>query len=150
MKNIARTNIIVIAMIATATPLLAGQNRNCHKISRELLAEKQARKIAESLSLSPEISGKFISVYINCQKEIWSLGPREGGGECAMISDQQADSLIQARFDHSQKILDIRKKYYKEYWKFLNPKQIEKVYRMESRMMRHLKGHREGKRRGRR
>ncbi|EGF52450.1 hypothetical protein [Bacteroides fluxus] len=42
------------------------------------------------------------------------------------------------RFAHSQKILDLRKKYYLKYSKFLTPTQIEKVYVLERRMMNRL------------
>lgn len=43
-----------------------------------------------------------------------------------------------SRFDRSQKILDLRKKYYAIYSTFLTQKQISRVYEIERDMMRRL------------
>ncbi|MDE6756144.1 MAG: hypothetical protein K2J66_03260, partial [Muribaculaceae bacterium] len=51
------------------------------------------------------------------------------------LTEAQTDSLLRSRFDHSQKLLEIRKKYYDEYSKFLSAKQIKRVYEMEEQMM---------------
>ena len=51
------------------------------------------------------------------------------------MTDKEAEGFIKARFDNSEKILNIRKKYYKEYSKFLTQTQIERVYKLERQMM---------------
>ena len=50
---------------------------------------------------------------------------------------------IKDRFEHSEKILKIREKYYKEYSKFLTQKQIQRVYELEQKTMKRLgkRGH---------
>lgn len=53
-------------------------------------------------------------------------------------SEQDNEDRIKQRFAMSEKILDIRQKYYKEYSKFLTQTQIEKVYEQERRMMNRL------------
>lgn len=45
---------------------------------------------------------------------------------------------MKQRFDRSQKILDLRKKYYAIYSTFLTQKQISRVYEIERDMMRRL------------
>lgn len=143
MKNLSKILVLIVAMLTLSLSASAQrQNRRGgeqRSINREQLAEKQAQYIAQKLSLSTETAEKFVATYINCQKEVWALNSRPNKGRRTSLTDAQADSLIQARFNHSQKLLDIRKKYYAEYSKFLTPKQIESVYEQEGRMMRSLK-----------
>lgn len=147
MKSIIKIMMIATAILSFTCTATAQHRRGGERMSQEQLAEKQAKHIAQELSLSPETSELFISTYINCQKEIWSLGPRHTDSRQSHISESQADSAIQDRFERSQRVLDIRKKYYAEYCKFLTPKQIERVYELERQMMRHLYHRRNSRRR---
>ena len=52
---------------------------------------------------------------------------------------------MKERFAHSQKILNLREKYYGEYSKFLTQKQIQRVYQLERQMMQRLSKQRMGK-----
>lgn len=55
---------------------------------------------------------------------------------------------MKERFAHSQKILNLREKYYGEYSKFLTQKQIQRVYQLERQMMQRLSKQRMGNRQG--
>lgn len=138
MKNLIRIMLLVTAVLAFTCTASAQNRRGGERISREQLAEKQAKHIAEELALSSEVSEKFITTYLKCQQEVWALGPRQGRPGKGAMSESQTDSVIQTRFDHSQKLLNIRKKYYAEYSKFLTAKQIERVYELERQMMKRL------------
>ena len=52
-----------------------------------------------------------------------------------MITEDQAKKAIQEQFEHSQRILDLRKDYYAKYSKFLTQKQIKRVYDLEKKAM---------------
>lgn len=54
------------------------------------------------------------------------------------MTEQDNEKRIKERFVRSEKILNIRQKYYKEYSKFLTQSQIEKVYEYERKMMNRL------------
>ncbi len=138
MKTLFRIIVIVIATAAFSFPMTAGQNRVRKTVSHEQLIEKQAKQIAKRLDFSPEISEKFISTYKNCHKELRAVKPQQTKRSGNQISEACADSIIKARFDNSQKILDIRRKYYAEYCKFLRPTQIKRVYEIESRISKRL------------
>ena len=138
MKNLVKIMLLIAALFAFGATASARQHKGGERISREQLAEKQARHIAEELAMSSETADKFISTYVKCQNEVWSLGPQKKRQRHNDLTDQQTDSVLRARFDHSQKLLDIRKKYYAEYSKFLTPKQIQRVYDLEHKMMRRL------------
>ena len=139
MKHIIRTFVFAIMMIASCTTVFAQQNTQKQRMSREQLAEVQAKHIAGELAFSDAVTEKFVKTFCDCQKEIWALGPRQRPDKQGM-SEQENEERIKQRFAMSEKILNIRQKYYKKYSKFLTQAQIEKVYEQERKLMnRHAK-----------
>lgn len=122
--------MVALMVIATCTAVFAQSQGKKQRMSREQLAEVQARHIADQLALNDELTSKFVSVFCQQQKEIWALGPRLGRKSATTDEEQ-----IQLRFDRSEKILAIRKKYYKEYSQFLTQAQIKRVYEIERQTM---------------
>ncbi len=112
---------------------LSAQSRS-NRISREELAVKQAEHISETLAFDKATSDRFKETYCSFQKELWALGPRPEKQE----SDNPGEEEMKQRFERSQKILDLRKKYYDIYSTFLSQKQISRVYEIERDMMRSL------------
>lgn len=137
MEKIIRTLLLAVMMTACCVTTNA-QDKGKQRISREQLAETQARHIAQQLAFDDETTAKFVDTYSRCQKEVWSLAPRKRVGKGTSKTDRETEEAIEERFDRSQKLLDIRKKYYKEYSKFLTPKQIQRVYSIEKNMMKRL------------
>lgn len=91
-------------------------------MSREELATKQAQYIAHELALDESTTNKYVETYCQYQREIWALGPRKG------LTTEQ-------RLERSQKILDLRKKYYHIYSGFLSEQQIDKAYKLEKKLL---------------
>lgn len=90
---------------------------------------------SDQLALDGNTSAKFITTFCDFQKEVWALGPRI----CKNAStESESQALMKTRFERSQKILELRQKYYEKYSKFLTQKQIERVYQMEKQMMERL------------
>ena len=136
--------VITIAMLFTSINMSA-QNNNQQRISREQLAEKQARHIAHELALDDATTQKYVTTYCAYQKEVWALGPRVKRHQADNATEAEAEQANKARMEQSQKVLALREKYYKEYSKFLTQKQIERAYELEQQVMRRLaKHHRQG------
>ena len=131
MTRIIRTLLIVIMMVASNVVAIAQQPNRQQQVSREQLAEIEAKHIAYELAFSDAVSGKFVATYCNYKKDIWALGPRLRPNRRGGASEQDNEKRIKQRFARSEKILNIRQKYYKEYSKFLTQAQIEKVYEQE-------------------
>ncbi len=115
---------LVYLLVCLAVAVSATAQTPQQRMSREQLAETQAKYIARELAFDDNLSSQFVTTYCECQKEVWALGPRSG-----------KDCSMQERFDRSQKLLDIRQKYYRLYSRFLTDRQIENVYKLERRMM---------------
>lgn len=139
--------MIAIMLFAIGNVASAQNNSRRQRLSREQLAEKQARYIAESMALDEDVTNRFVTTFCQYLKDIWALGPKMGSARrnaAQPKTDAEAGQQIQEKFERSQKILEIRQKYYKEYSKFLTQKQISKVYELERQSMKRLAGRNKG------
>lgn len=134
--------LMMVAMMTITTSVLAQTPNQKQRISREQLSEKQAQHIAHDLAFDEKTTARFIETYTACQKEIWALGPRFH--RTPESSEAQSEQNIKRRFEMSEKILDIRQKYYKKYSQFLTQQQIQRVYEIEKNMMKRFAQHAKG------
>ena len=142
MKKMLSMMVLTIAMLAVSMSLSAQDNPNKkQRMSREQLAEAQAKHIAHDMALDDATTQKLVKTYCDYQKDVWAIGPKRNDRKADM-TDAEVEQAIKARMERSQKILDLREKYYKEYSKFLTPKQILRVYDLENQTMKRLGGHR--------
>lgn len=114
------------------------QKTERQRMTREQLAQTQARHICNELALDEEKSNKFCTEYCNYMKELWAIGPRTTKKQRAEMTDAQAEAQTKMDFERSQKILDLRQKYYKRYSTFLTQRQIQRVYEIEKQMRNRL------------
>jgi len=121
MKQLFRVIFIAIMIVASGATAVA-QNNSGQRLSREELATKQAQYIAHELALDESTTNKYVETYCQYQRDVWALGPRKG------LTTEQ-------RLDRSQKILDLRKKYYHIYSGFLSEQQIDKAYKLEKKLL---------------
>ena len=135
MKNIIRLLLLVVSLTAFSGAVSA-QNRKQH-LTREQLAEVQAKHIAKEMAMDKATSQRFIKTFCQFQRDIWALGPRPKQSHSQM-TDEETGQALKARFAHSRKILDLRQKYYAIYSEFLTQKQIQHVYELERQMMERL------------
>ena len=135
MKNIIRLLLLAVALTAFSGTVSAQSNKQ--RLTREQLAEVQAKHIAKEMAMDEATSQRFIETFCQFQREIWALGPRPKQPHSQM-TDEETEQVLKERFDHSQKILDLRQKYYAIYSEFLTQKQIQRVYELERLMMERL------------
>lgn len=135
MKNTIRLFLLVVALTTLSATVSAQNSRQ--RLTREQLAEAQAKHIAKDMSMNDETSQRFIDTFCRFQREIWALGPRPKQKHRQM-TDEEAEKALKDRFAHSRKILDLRQKYYAIYSEFLTQKQIQRVYELERQMMNRL------------
>jgi len=145
MKKVFRILLTTIMMVAFST-VVSAQEANAQqpskkqRMSREQMAEMQAKHISRQLALDDATSQKFIETFSAYQKEVWALRPQGKGmhKKKSEMTDAEAEKAIKDQFDHSQKVLTLRQEYYKKYSKFLTAKQIQRVYELEKQSMNRL------------
>ncbi len=134
----------IMMAVCTSNVMAETPNGDKPKLSREELAEKRAKGIANRLALDEQTTTRFVTTYMEYQKEVWALGARVRSEDMDNKSDAEVEKAIKQRFDRDMKITKIREKYYGYYRQFLTPKQIQRVYAMERKAMHHKhakKGH---------
>jgi hypothetical protein len=134
MRNYLKMTFLAIAMLLVCAGVSAQNSKQ--RMTREQFSETQAKHIADQLALDDKTSDRFVKLYMQQQREVWSLGPRLKKSKDS--SESESEQAIQERFERSQKLLNIREKYYKEYSKFLSQKQIQRMYEIERQTMRRL------------
>ena len=127
--------LLAIALTAFSGAVSAQSSKQ--RLTREQLAEVQAKHIAKEMAMDEATSQRFIETFCQFQRDIWALGPRSKKPHSQM-SDEETEQVLKECFGHSQKILDLRRKYYAIYSKFLTQKQIRRVYELERQMMERL------------
>ena len=146
MKKVFRILLTTVMMVAFSTAVSAQDNNAAQqhskkqRMSREQMAEMQAKHISRQLALDDATSQKFVETFSAYQKEVWALRPQGKGKhqKKSEMTDAEVEKSIKDQFDHSQKILTLRQDYYKKYSKFLTPKQIQRVYELEKQSMNRL------------
>ena len=135
MKCITRLLLLVVSLTVFSSTISAQGSKQ--RLSRKQLAEVQAKHIAKEMAMNDTTSRRFIKTFCQFQQEIWALGPRPKQSHSQM-TDEETGQALKARFAHSQKILDLRQKYYVIYSEFLTQKRIRRVYELERQMMERL------------
>lgn len=105
--------------------------------TKEKVAEITAKNIAKAAGLNKEETEKFIVVFCEQQKERWKFDPLYATLRMPK-TEEEIQQRIEKEFQLSQKLLNLRKRYYKQYAKFLAPSQIEAVYREEKKLYQKL------------
>ena len=137
MEKIFRTLLFAVA-VAACCGTAAAQDKGKRSAARQQRIEARARSIAQQLAFDDKTTAKFVDTYSRCKNELRALEPQGKGGKGAPMTDAETKEAIESRFERSQKRLDIRKKSYEEYSKFLAPKQIQRVYDIDKGMAKRL------------
>lgn len=126
-------------MSACAVSSFAQDAPKGKEMNPEQFTQERAERIADELALDDRARTKFIDTYCSYFKEMKEICPwqdRRDPEKCtARLSDKELDQAMRERLDRSRKMLDLKEKYYEEYSKFLNPRQIQKLYEMQRHMM---------------
>ena len=142
MKGIIIRLLLLVVALTTVCGTISAQTGK-QRLTREQLAEVQAKHIAKEMAMDDATSQRFIDTFCQFQRDIWALGPRPKRPKQphSQMTDEETEQALKDRFAHSQKILDLRQKYYGIYSEFLTQKQIRRVYELERQMMDRLSKH---------
>lgn len=83
---------LVAALMLMGTTTISAQNNQRQRLTREELADKQARHIAQTMAFDEATTKQFVETYTACQKEIWALGTRMKGARKQANAQQQTEA----------------------------------------------------------
>lgn len=125
--------VLLTSLLASFGVVMIAQNNQRPNFPPQLNAEQKANNIANQLALDDETATKFVATYTEYQQELRDLRkenfPKRSND--SLRTDEEVEQSLQAEFKMQQERLDLQKKYYEKYRKFLSPKQIERVYMLE-------------------
>lgn len=161
MMQFIKTSIIAIALALTSISATAAPQQTDRQspADREQRVQMRAKRIATEIALDDAATSKFIDTYCDYHKEMRQLRADSISGRKARAerhkdhkkealsskSEEEIRQTITRNLDQSSKMLDIRKKYYAEYSKFLTQKQIARIYELDNRTPDHFRQHRNRK-----
>jgi len=134
-----RFSIVVSILLALAVTANAQSKK-----SKKEAPKDPTEHFVKALELDDAAAAKFADVYKAYREDVKALRPEKNGERKRPDekTDAEVEAEIQAQFDQSQKLLDLRKSYYGKFREFMTPKQIQKFYMMEK----HAGGHGPGQR----
>lgn len=125
---------LFIALLAVCTSF-AKENKGRVKPT-EADFKTESEIIAKKLNLGGDSIAKFQEIYVAYKKDMFKAmeehKPSYKKKEC---TEEQIDAMNRERFAHARKMLDIRETYYKKFLTTLKPSQVEKMYRIEKRLI---------------
>lgn len=97
----------------------------------------RCQHMANELMLNDATTAKFKTLYMDYLTEMRNLIMPMGKMDRSAIkreplkemTDAEVQKMLENRFEKEQKMLDVRIKYYKEFKRFLSPKQIARIFR---------------------
>ena len=112
----------------------------------EQRADRQADRISRELMLDDATAEKFKAIYKDYKNELAEINkrympepPKREGEvkpgekrERKHMTDVEVENRTKDRFAHQRAILDVEEKYYDKFRTVLNPRQVDKVYRMSA------------------
>ena len=137
MKKIA--SILIFVLILTAG-LAKAQNLNRFPLLRERILQAKLHEIRSSLNLDQETFVRFRPIYVRYEQELANVDFRKMARLMRVNADslttEEADQLIVNQLDAAQKLIELRKKFYKQFRTVLTPPQIIKLYQTEAELRR--------------
>ena len=142
--------LIITLCLAMAAPAQAQRGyKKLNKEQAEQLFNAKMKMMQEKLALSDEQTEKLIPVYQNYLNELETVfNSRKHPRRYKPTSADDACKVITERLDINARVIDLQKKYIREYAKFLNADQVMKIYRVENQIQREIwkeKRRRQGK-----
>lgn len=134
MRNLLLAFTMLFATLF-CVPAFAEQNDN----PKGNKTENRAAQLTAELGLTGANATKFTTIYAKfaaevraAQKQYAKLRPYKGkDGKMVELTEQQIKQNLDNQFALSQSLLNIRKKYYREFGKFMQPSQIERLFALE-------------------
>jgi len=107
-------------------------------LNDEEIIQMQVRDMVSWLDIDGKDKDKFVREYTSFRKEIDGIYKNARPPQ-DIYDESEIDKAIQMNFEVSEKILQVRKKYYSRFRDFLKPSQIQMMYHIENEAGRRLR-----------
>lgn len=127
-----KLNVIVAMMMLVVSSSVFAQEkqvRKCAQCTPEQRMEMKIKHLQQALSLDDKTTAKFAPLYKEYMQALGSCCTKpEAKQKKADRTDEQILQDMKDRFATQQKMLDTKEKYFGEFQKILNARQLEKLF----------------------
>jgi len=136
MKKLALIAIMAIAIVSTSF----AQDGERGKRGKERIESLRVAFLTEQLDLSPEESQNFWPIYREMTSKIKAVqkNGRKRKGEIANLTDKEAEALIFSHFETEEKVLALKKEYFKKLRTAIPLRKIAMLQPLEKRFKQRL------------
>ena len=122
--------LLIVATIALTCGSLVAQNtKEGKRLTEEQRIEKRVQRMQERLCLDDETSAKFAPLYKAYIQEMKACHKAPDPNiKKESRTDEQIKAQMKEHFERQQKMLDTQEKYFNEFQKILNARQLEKIF----------------------
>ena len=122
--------LLIVATIALTCGSLVAQNtKEGKRLTEEQRIEKRVQRMQERLCLDDETSAKFAPLYKAYIQEMKACHKAPDPNiKKESRTDEQIKERMKGHFEMRQKMLDTQEKYFNEFQKILNARQLEKIF----------------------
>lgn len=110
--------------------------------------DAKIREFVYHLNLTDEQKAKFVPIYKRYDDEMKASVVKLKKPVKKAESSEEAAALAKARIENKQKAQNIRLKYVDEFATVLEPKQLDRLFEVESQIQKKLKARKDGRGRG--
>ena len=143
MKNIQKITLLIILAGSFLTPAMA-QNPQANRAhmghggqGMEKLQSAKIAFITQRVELTPKEAEKFWPIYHQYQKEMQGLA-KERMAERKAESQTPADERLDDRLEMESRMLELRKKYTREFSRVISSEKVLRLYDAEKEFRREL------------
>lgn len=136
-KLMMMATILLLGMGLSAQAQEKGFKGERRKFDVVKIDSMRCQRMANELMLNDATTAKFKTLYMDYLADMRNLMMPTGKMNRSSIkreplkemTDAEVQKMLENRFEKEQKMLDVRVKYYKEFKRFLSPKQIARIFR---------------------
>lgn len=142
MKTIKITLLALFTLFGVIGMAQETNKKGDRKVQRET---KVAAILTKQLALTESEQKAFLPLYKQYKNEAMELrkasrAAKKKGKIMSELNDQELEQVIQASFDDKQDMLDLKRKYHGEFKKVISMKKVAKLYHIEKRIGKKMKG----------
>lgn len=128
--------IFIISAVLIIGSISAQDNRSLEL--NERLQERKKLFMVKQLQLTEKEEADFWPVYENFQKELSSLRDKYQKPDLSLLSDDEADDVLDDMISREQEMLDLKKKYIGEMKGVINTRKVIKLFKLENEFKKNL------------
>ncbi len=104
-------------------------HQHANKMNSEEFQKRHTQMVKQRLMMDDATTLKFEPIYNKYMEDMKALrSERQKNAKVEAKTDKEIMDRMEKRFENQQKMLDLKKKYFNQFKKILNPKQIQSLF----------------------